>query len=65
VGCALRAAVETGGVDPRRLDNFLKLQREAARAAQAEYVKRASIRRTGRIHKKMHRERETERRGGP
>ena len=65
VGCALRAAVETGGVDPRRLDNFLKLQREAARAAQAEYVKRATIRRTGRIHKKMHREREAERRGRP
>jgi ribosome biogenesis GTPase len=65
VGCALRAAVEAGGLDPRRLDNFLKLQREAARAAQAEHVKRAAFRRTGRIHKKMHRERETERRGGP
>ncbi len=65
VGCALRTAVEAGGLDPRRLDNFLKLQREAARAAQAEHVKRAAFRRTGRIHKKMHRERETERRGGP
>jgi ribosome biogenesis GTPase len=65
LGCALRAAVASGALDARRLDNFLKLQREAARAAQAEYVKRATIRRTGRIHKKMHREREAERRGGP
>lgn len=65
VGCALRAAVEAGGLDPRRLENFLKLQREAARAAQAAHEKRAAFRRTGRIHRKMSREREAEKRGGP
>lgn len=63
VGCALREAVAAGALDARRLNNFLKLQREAARATQAEYVKRATIRRTGRIHRKMSREREAERRG--
>jgi ribosome biogenesis GTPase len=62
-GCALTAAVEAGVLDPRRLDNFLKLQREAARAAQAEHVRRATFRRTGRLHRKMSRERDVEKRG--
>jgi ribosome biogenesis GTPase len=62
-GCALRAAVEAGVLDPRRLGNFLKLQREAARAAQADHVKREAFRRTGRLHRKMGREREAEKRG--
>jgi ribosome biogenesis GTPase len=62
-GCALRAAVESGALDPRRLANFLKLQREAARAAQSGHARRAAFRRTGRLHRKMGREREEEKRG--
>jgi len=62
-GCALRAAVEAGALDPRRLGNFLKLQREAARATEAEHVRRATFRRTGRLHRKMSREREADKRG--
>jgi ribosome biogenesis GTPase len=62
-GCALRAAVESGALDPRRLSNFLKLQREATRAAQAEHVRREAFRRTGRLHRKMSRERDQDKRG--
>ena len=62
-GCALRAAHAAGQLDARRLENFLKLQREAARAAQPEHEKRALWRRTGRLHRKMNLERETEKRG--
>jgi ribosome biogenesis GTPase len=63
-GCALRQAVADGSLDPRRLRSFLKLRREAARAAQAEHERRATIRRTGRIRKKSYREHCRERRGG-
>ena len=62
-GCALRAAVDSGVLDPRRLGNFLKLQREAARAAQTEHARREAFRRTGRLHRKMSRERDEEKRG--
>jgi ribosome biogenesis GTPase len=62
-GCALRAAVEAGALDPRRLGNFLKLHREAARATQADHVRREAFRRTGRLHRKMSREREQDKRG--
>ena len=64
-GCALRAAVASGRVETRRLESFLKLRREAARAAQAEHQKREAFRRTGRLHRKMQREHERDRRGGP
>ena len=63
-GCALRQAVADGSLDPRRLRSFLKLRREAARAAQSEHERRATIRRTGRIRKKSYREHCRERRGG-
>jgi ribosome biogenesis GTPase len=63
-GCALRQAVADGRLDPRRLRSFLKLRREAARAAQAEHERRATIRRVGRINKKKYREHCRERRGG-
>ncbi len=61
-GCALAAAVAAGSLDERRLANFRKLQREAARASEAEHVRRATFRRTGRLHRKMSREREQEKR---
>jgi ribosome biogenesis GTPase len=63
-GCALRQAIADGNLDPRRLRSFLKLRREAARAAQSEHERRALFRRTGRLHKTLYRERCRERRGG-
>jgi len=63
-GCAIRLAVEAGHVDARRLKSFLKLRREAARAAQAEHERRALYRRTGRLHKLLQREHSRDRRGG-
>jgi ribosome biogenesis GTPase len=62
-GCAIRLAVEEGRVDARRLKSFLKLRREAARAAQAEHERRALYRRSGRMNKVRERERNRERRG--
>ena len=62
-GCAIRLAVEEGRIDARRLKSFLKLRREAARAAQSEHERRALYRRSGRLIKLRGRERERERRG--
>jgi ribosome biogenesis GTPase / thiamine phosphate phosphatase len=50
-GCALRAAVADGHLEARRLRNYLKLQREAARAARALHERRDSERRTGKLYK--------------
>lgn len=63
VGCAIRRALAEGNIDQRRLSSFLKLRRETARAAQAEHERRATNRRTGRVHKTMQRERDRDRRG--
>jgi len=48
-GCAIGAAVASGTLDPRRLANYLKLQREADRAARTAVEQRASDRRFGRM----------------
>jgi ribosome biogenesis GTPase / thiamine phosphate phosphatase len=50
-GCALRAAVTDGCLEARRLESYLKLQREAARAARALHERRDSERRTGKLYK--------------
>jgi len=50
-GCALQAAVAAGRLDARRLDSYLKLLREAARAAQSVRERRAIERRWGRMHR--------------
>ena len=48
-GCAVRAAVAAGQLDVRRLDSYLKLLREAERAAQSVRERRAVERRWGRM----------------
>ncbi|HKU16849.1 MAG TPA: ribosome small subunit-dependent GTPase A [Steroidobacteraceae bacterium] len=59
-GCALHAAVAAGRLDARRLVSYLKLQREAVRAAQSVRERRAIERRWGRMHRIIaRRDRET------
>jgi ribosome biogenesis GTPase len=50
-GCALQAAVNEGRLDARRLESYLKLLREAERAAQSVAERRAIDRRWGRMHR--------------
>lgn len=53
--CAVTAAVAEGGLDERRLVNYLKLQREAANAARSVRERRECERRFGRVHRKAQR----------
>ena len=50
-GCALHAAVADERLDARRLESYLKLLREAERAAQSVRERRAIERRWGRMHR--------------
>ncbi len=50
-GCALQTAVAEGKLDARRLESYLKLLREAGRAAQSVAERRAIDRRWGRMHR--------------
>jgi ribosome biogenesis GTPase len=50
-GCALHAAVAAGQLETRRLNSYLKLQREAKRATQSVRERRALERRWGRMHR--------------
>jgi ribosome biogenesis GTPase len=50
-GCALQAAAAEGKLDARRLESYLKLLREAERAAQSVAERRAIERRWGRMHR--------------
>ena len=50
-GCALQAAVAEGRLDARRFESYLKLLREAERAAQSVAERRAMERRWGRMHR--------------
>jgi ribosome biogenesis GTPase len=50
-GCALHAAVADGRLEERRLNSYLKLQREAERASQSVRERRALARRWGRMHR--------------
>jgi ribosome biogenesis GTPase / thiamine phosphate phosphatase len=61
VGCALIAAVESGVLDARRLENYLKLQRESARASRTLHEQREIERRWGRIHRTAQRQRRKDR----
>jgi ribosome biogenesis GTPase len=65
-GCAVRMAVETGRLDPDRLENFRHLRREAAyearrhdKAAAAELKRR--WKRIGQAQKSMYRDRNRDR----
>jgi ribosome biogenesis GTPase len=48
-GCAVRCAVEDGRLDPRRLENYLKLSREAERVACPPWRRRNEQSQAGRI----------------
>ncbi len=48
-GCAVRSAVEDGRLEPRRLENYLKLSREAVRVALPPWRRRQEQSQFGRI----------------
>ena len=50
-GCAIQRAVQEGTLDARRLDNYLKLEREAANAARSVRERRERERQFGRLSK--------------
>jgi ribosome biogenesis GTPase len=48
-GCAVRNAIENGNLDARRLESYLKLAREAARAASPAWQRRQANKQFGRM----------------
>jgi ribosome biogenesis GTPase len=60
-GCALRAAVAAGNLEARRLESYLKLLREAARAAKTLWERRQDERRFGRLAKSVLKRRKEDR----
>lgn len=48
-GCAVRSAIEDGHLDARRLESYLKLTREAARAAAPAWQRHRESKRFGRL----------------
>jgi ribosome biogenesis GTPase len=60
-GCALHAAVARGHLDVRRLESYLKLKREAARAAQTPWERHQQERRFGRMARAAQRKRREDR----
>jgi ribosome biogenesis GTPase len=55
VGCAVSAAVRNGVLDERRLENYRKLQREAAHANASLAERRERDRQFGRMRHEMER----------
>ena len=62
-GCAVAAAVEAGSLDTRRLSNYFKLQREAARATQSLHERHAQMQKFGRMAKSVMQEKRRRRDG--
>ena len=56
-GCAVRAAVDGGRLDSRRLENYLKLAREAARATAPPWKRHQENRQFGRMARAAQRRR--------
>jgi ribosome biogenesis GTPase / thiamine phosphate phosphatase len=56
-GCAVRSATEDGRLDPRRLESYLKLVREAERAASAPWRRHQEQRQFGRVARAAQRRR--------
>jgi ribosome biogenesis GTPase len=48
-GCAVRAAVAEGRLDPRRFTSYMKLERETARASQTSWQQHEKNRQFGRL----------------
>jgi ribosome biogenesis GTPase len=63
VGCAVAAAIEAGTLSERRLENYLKLQREAKHATASVAEKREASRRFGKMAKAVMAQRRKEREG--
>jgi ribosome biogenesis GTPase / thiamine phosphate phosphatase len=60
-GCALEAAVVSGSLEARRLNSYLKLQREAERAVRSERERREMERKFGRMARESVRRKERQR----
>jgi ribosome biogenesis GTPase len=60
-GCAVIAATADGTLESRRLENYLKLQREAKHAAQSIHERRQAERRFGKMQKTVMEKRRWER----
>lgn len=60
-GCALESAVASGALDARRLNSYLKLQREVSRAARSERERREMERKFGRMARESVRRKERNR----
>jgi len=60
-GCAVAAATANGTLEPRRLENYLKLQREALHAAQSTHERRQAARRFGKMQRTLIEKRRWER----
>jgi ribosome biogenesis GTPase len=56
-GCALRSAVEAGRLEPRRLESYLKLGREAERASRTLWERHQEERRFGRLARAVQKKR--------
>lgn len=50
-GCAVKAAIEAGDLDPDRLDRWRKLQREDAHNSESVAESRARFRKLGKMHR--------------
>ena len=57
VGCAVRSAIKDGHLDPRRLESYLKLAREAERAASPPWRRHQEQRQFGRLARAAQRRR--------
>ena len=52
-GCAIRAAVEDGSLDERRVQSFLKLVKEQARNSETLFERRHRDKSMGRFYKRV------------
>jgi ribosome biogenesis GTPase len=52
-GCAVRAALESGALDPQKLENYEKLLRETAHYEASAAEKRKKARNMGKMHKQI------------
>ncbi len=62
-GCAVAAAVASGELDSRRLENYLKLRKEQSRNAASLAERREQDRRTGKMYKQIVSAKQRRRRG--
>lgn len=60
-GCAIIAALESGTLDPKKLENYEKIRREAAHYEASAAEKRKKARNQGKLHKRILSERNSRR----